>query len=517
MVKTAVTDIVRSTVATDNPLAAFNDMVFVVEDLFASIATACLASSYDRFVEAVSDSSIVLVVKPLLEHRLHLLGAASAAECLGEESRQTLADLAVSDLHTETVLAEVLEEGVRPCRTMTLCVGGIRSRRNRTRVDRGTTRSVGYDLTVAKELADELEVWSLTATRASTRELEERSSELAVLDIRLDIYEVLFRLHVIGAVSPVLCLEHLALEWHHLEGFASLRMTRTNVHAVAAAKAVEYAHLHAEVHTLHSRRCFHLACGALDTLHLFLVHYEWADTCVRADICTLVTLDTVLSSPLRNESRYTAFLVLSCTSRPCTVLYALESRYRKEVAVLCVDWANDVGNELRFVLAIGNWRLAIVKSRPCRVNNELLVLATAVHRSVVLVDYILALLAIGLHDEVLHLLDSLLYRNNARDTEESRLEDGVGTVAKTNLASNLGSVDVVHLDIVVSEVFLHFVWQVLCEFLAFPDSIEQEGTTLLETAGYVVHLQVCLYVASHEVRSSNEVSRVDWFVTKTEV
>ena len=146
-----------------------------------------------------------------------------------------------------------------------------------------------------------------------------------------------------------------------------------------------------------------------------------------------------------------------------------------------------------------------------------MVLATAVHCSVVLVDYILALLAVGLHDEVLHLLDSLLYWNNARDTEESRLEDGVGTVAKTNLASDLGSIDVVHLDIVVSEVFLHLVWQVLSEFLAFPDSVEQEGTTLLETAGYIVHLQVCLYVASHEVRSSNEVSRVDWFVTETEV
>ena len=118
---------------------------------------------------------------------------------------------------------------------------------------------------------------------------------------------------------------------------------------------------------------------------------------------------------------------------------------------------------------------------------------------------------------MLHLLDGLLYWNNARDTEESRLEDGVGTVAKTNLASDLSSVDVVHLDIVVSEVFLHFVWQVLSQFLAFPDSIEQESTTLLETAGYIVHLQVCLYVASHEVRSSNEVGRVDWFVTETEV
>ena len=53
---------------------------------------------------------------------------------------------------------------------------------------------------------------------------------------------------------------------------------------------------------------------------------------------------------------------------------------------MCVDRTHNVGDELWLVLAIGNWRLAIVKSRPCWVDGELLVLATAVHRSVVLVD-----------------------------------------------------------------------------------------------------------------------------------
>ena len=118
---------------------------------------------------------------------------------------------------------------------------------------------------------------------------------------------------------------------------------------------------------------------------------------------------------------------------------------------------------------------------------------------------------------MLHLLDSLLYWDNLSNAEESRLEDGVGTVAKANLTSDLGSVDVVHLDIMVSEVFLHFVRQVLCEFLTFPNGVKEEGATVLQTTGHIVHLQVCLYVASHEVRGSNEVCRADWLVTKTEV
>ena len=97
------------------------------------------------------------------------------------------------------------------------------------------------------------------------------------------------------------------------------------------------------------------------------------------------------------------------------------------------------------------------------------------------------------------------------------MEDSVGTVAKADLASDLGSVDVVNCDIVISEVFLHFVWQVLSQLLALPDSVEKESTTLLKTAGYIVHLQVCLYVASYEVWCSNEVCRADRLVTKAEV
>ena len=146
-----------------------------------------------------------------------------------------------------------------------------------------------------------------------------------------------------------------------------------------------------------------------------------------------------------------------------------------------------------------------------------MVLATAIYRSVVLFNHVHTLVAVRLHDEVLHLLDSLLYWDNLSNAEESRLEDGVSTVAKANLASDLGSVDVIYFDIVISEVFLHFVRLVLCQFLAFPNGVMEEGATILQTAGYIVHLQVCLYVASHEVRGSNEVCRADRLVTVTEV
>ena len=69
----------------------------------------------------------------------------------------------------------------------------------------------------------------------------------------------------------------------------------------------------------------------------------------------------------------------------------------------------------------------------------------------------------------------------------------------------------------VSEVFLHFVRQVLNELVSLPDGVQEERTAVLETASDIVHVEVCLNVASHEVRRGNEVSGVDRLVAETEV
>ena len=236
---------------------------------------------------------------------------------------------------------------------------------------------------------------------------------------------------------------------------------------------------------------------------------------MRTNISTLVALDTVVCIPYGYESGYTALLVLRRTCGPCTVLNALEGADGQQVAVLSVDRTNDIGNELGLVAEVGFSVCAEVA--PCGVNSQLLVLAAAVNSSVVLVHHILALLAIRLHDEVLHLFYGFLYGDYLCDTEECRLENGVGAVAQANLLCNLGGVDIEYLNVVVSEVFLHFVRQVLSQFLAFPDGVQEEGAALLQAAGNIVHVQISLYVASHEVRGSNEVSGVDRLVSEAEV
>ena len=54
-------------------------------------------------------------------------------------------------------------------------------------------------------------------------------------------------------------------------------------------------------------------------IHLGGIKHERTDSCVRAYICTLVALDTVLFIPLRHESRHAALLIAGRALLPCTV------------------------------------------------------------------------------------------------------------------------------------------------------------------------------------------------------
>ena len=115
------------------------------------------------------------------------------------------------------------------------------------------------------------------------------------------------------------------------------------------------------------------------------------------------------------------------------------------------------------------------------------------------------------------MFNSEVYRDYAGDTEECRLEDGVGTVAQPDFLCNLGGVDVIYLNIVLGKVSLYLVRQVLGQFLAFPDGVEQERTVLLQSTGHIVHVEVSLNVASHEVRRVHQVSGADGRISETQV
>ena len=191
-----------------------------------------------------------------------------------------------------------------------------------------------------------------------------------------------------------------------------------------------------------------------------------------------------------------------------------EVRNLQEVTCLAVDRTNELLNECWSVILLS---LIVSEVSPSWIYCQLLVLTTTVNSAEVLVNNVLTLLRVRLNDECLHLLYSEIQRNNLCDTEECRLEDGVGTVTETNLLSNLSCVDIVNSDVVLSEVTLYLVRDEVNQLLTIEDSVQQEETVLTQTTCYIVHVEVSLYVASYEVRSIYLISTVDRAVAETQV
>ena len=324
---------------------------------------------------------------------------------------------------------------------------------------------------------------------------------------------MLFAGYVLHAVFPVSGFVHLSFEGHHFESLVALH-TGTNVGTVTATQAVEHVNLLNEVHTLHGGRSLHFEGFALEAVQFFVGEYERTDGSVRTYEVALVTLDTVFFVPYRNECSHTALFVSSSTLFPSTVFRHLECANGEQVAVLSIDGAYEVRDVSGFV---AYFLFVLRKVCPCGVDSQLLVFAAAVNSLVVLVDNVLTLLAIRLHDELLHLLNGQINGDYLGDAEEGRLKDGVRTVAEADFLGNLGCVDIVNGNVVLSKVALGIVGQVGSQLVAFPNGVEQEGTVVAQTAKHVVHVQISLNVASHEVRGLNLIGRTDGGVAETEV
>ena len=310
-------------------------------------------------------------------------------------------------------------------------------------------------------------------------------------------------------------LVELSIQSNHPESLAAfLGVARTYIRTVAATKTVEHIDLHTELHT-----CELLTHGRHRSLersrcHLFSVQNKRTNGCVRADIRTFVTLYTVVGFPNGDERSHTALLIFGSARIPCAVFYSFERRHLQQVAVLCVDGANHLVNERRVVVCC---RFVVRQVCPRRVDGQLLVFTSAIHGCVVLIHHIFALLAVRLHDKLLHLFDSQIHGDHARDTEERRLKNGVRAVAQPYLKGNLSGVDVINGDILLSKIAFYPVRKVLCQLLAVPYGIQEERTVLAQSAGHVVHTQISLNMAGNEVRRVYKVSGTDGMVSETKM
>src|SRR5690348_18424164 len=87
--------------------------------------------------------------------------------------------------HAQAEFGVVFKERVCPRRTASLCVPGVRCRREIATVDGRAAGSVSDDQAVAKELREQLDVRSLAATGTGSGKFKKRLKNLNVLYLRV--------------------------------------------------------------------------------------------------------------------------------------------------------------------------------------------------------------------------------------------------------------------------------------------------------------------------------------------
>ena len=170
-------------------------------------------------------------------------------------------------------------------------------------------------------------------------------------------------------------------------------LARTYIHTVSTAKTVEHINLLNEAHSCkclsNSRKRF-LFCK-WRCRHLFRRQHKRTNCCVRANVCTFVTLNTVFSAPFWNKCCHTTFLIAGCTLLPCTVFNTFECRNWQQIAVLRIDWTHNLVDEFRVIVLHHS---VVFQIRPCWIDCQCLIFTATVNSGIILVYHILALLAI---------------------------------------------------------------------------------------------------------------------------
>ena len=513
MVQTAVTDVVGGTVTTDDPLAAGRDEVLEFHELLAGVAAALLGERDDLVRDLAGDGGVLRSLEPLGGEVLDLLAAAFALQGLLHRGGDRLTDAVGTEVHAETELAEVLEQGVLPGRAVARGVGAVRAGREGSAVDGGATGGVRDHHVVAEQLGDGLDVRGLTAARASAGELEERLGELGVLHVGelvhiLLVADLLVQVVEVGLLGLVLDVRD------HGEG---LVLGEADVHAVAATGAVVHGDGEGVLPVLEVRLALSHLDGGGSGGGFLVGEEERTDGGVRADEGAAVALDTLLGVPHRDHHGDAALLEGGGAGRHGAVGVRHEGADREGVAGLGVhdvrDFLDEGGSQtvLVRVLELGG------QVGPLGRDVDLGVLATAVDGRVVHVHHVLTLLAIGLHDGVLHVLHGVLVGDDARDLEEGALEDGVRTVAEADFRSDLGRVDDIDLDVLPADDGLRVVRDVLDGLFLVPEAVQQQGAAFLDALQDVILAEVGRDVAGHEVGGVHQVRSLDGLLAEAQV
>ena len=117
----------------------------------------------------------------------------------------------------------------------------------------------------------------------------------------------------------------------------------------------------------------------------------------------------------------------------------------------------------------------------------------------------------------LHQLDGLLLRNDVCQLEECRLKNGIDTSAKSDLLTDLDTIDHIELDVVVRDKALYLSRKMFLKTFHIPRTVQQEGTAVNQLLNHVVFVYIGRIVACHEVCLLDQVGGFDRALTETQV
>ena len=511
VIQSAVADVIGPAVAAEDPEGLLGQQVLVGNDGLAQLAIAAFDLGDQLLAGLLGDLGVVHAGQPLLSGSLGV-GAVGFLDQLADVLRQLGAALVDGQVHAEAELSVVLEQAVRPCGAVAFLVDGVGAGRCGAAIDGGAAGGVGHDHAITEQLGNELDVGSLAAACAGAGELEQGLLELAVLD-QLQVQLALELRQRLGEL-PVGFLILLAGQGLHLQsGLHALLVDRAHADAVAAAGAVQRRNLNAIVVAGEV-----LADGLLDLKASgnlgALGDQVGTDASVRAHDGAGAAADAGVDVPLGNHDGDAALLVLGGADRDAAL--GVDHGHGQLVAFL----GQDRMHELLEVL--GGFDLHRNRAGggvgPLSGNLDLDQAGDGdVDGVPVLLDDLVALLAVGLLGVGLHVLIRLIVGDDVGQLEEGGLHDGVDAVAHANLTGQLDGVDGVELGFLLGQQLLHGCGQLSLQLLGGPGAVEQEGAALLQRGDHVVHGDVRRVVAGDEVGRVDQIGALDRLVAKAQV
>ena len=423
MVQSAVTDIIGPAVAAEDPVAAFDEVLFQIQDaLQRCIGSGFFRQQFSQFISPFTGTfADIFVFFPFFHGRLQFCRAFAFRQGGVNQFFYAIPGLFHAQEHAQPVFRIVFKQGIGPGGTMSFFVYRIRHGRGRSAPDGRAARSVGNHHAIAEQLGHQFYIRCFATAGAGAGELQQRLFELGTFH-RVLLHGIGFFCNFIYCIIPGSCLIQLGIQRFHGQRFLG---SRADLGAVAAALAVIRRNHHGKLAAIFGA---HGRFGRITDLFRFrVVQQNRTDGCMGAHKGALVALDAVCHIPFGNINSDAAFFKSRSANREGTVCMACHNADRQFVPFLPVYRNQDLIYER--IAGLLGFHLIFGVSPGCRHIDLHNGFDAFVDSRVVHIYNVLALLAVRFFYRVFQILHCICQRNNICQLKERGLHDHVDAAA----------------------------------------------------------------------------------------